>query len=408
MTMRTLLPALAALLMIPAASAQEWTRFRGPNGTGYSKAKNVPVTWTEKDFLWKVPVAGQSHSQPVIWGERIFLTTASTDGKERMLLCLNKADGTEVWGKKYPMSTHKKHNFNSYASISPSVDKDRVVAGFASPEQYLVRAWDHSGKELWSADLGPFIAQHGVGASPVLYDDRVIACNDQDAESSIVALDAKTGKIAWKTARRTSDKAAYATPTILEREGGRTEILTSSFAHGLSSLDFKTGALLWEARVYDKRAVSSPQVAGNIALGTCGEGGAGTLYAVRMGGRGDVTASHLAYSVKPGPYVPTPLVVGERIFLIGDKGVAACVEAATGKEVWRERLEGNFFGSPVLIDGKIYVNSQEGETVVFAAADQFKVLARNPLGEKCYSTPCVDGDRLYLKTFSHLVCVGPK
>jgi len=402
---------------VPAAQAQEWTRFRGPNGTGVSDSKAVPVTWTEKDFRWRVEIPGHSHSQPVIWGEKIFVQSASKDeGKERMLLCLNKADGKELWSKKLTLPTHKPGNKNSgYANGSPAVDADHVFACFVSGDQFLVVAFDHSGKEAWKVDLGPFKSQHGYGASPVIYDGKLIVCNDQDAQGFVIALDLKSGKTVWKCARRAAEQfAAYGTPTILERKGLPTQILTTSFAHGISGLDAKTGELLWEAKVFDKRAVSSPTVVGDLVFGSCGSGGGGNfVVAVKLGGKGDVTSSHVAYTVKASaPYVPTPVVQGDRIFWISDDGVASCVEAATGRIIWKERVAektgGNYFGSPVLINGKIYFTSNLGEIAVVAAADEFKVLSRNPLGEGSDSTPCVDGDRLYIKTFTHLVCVGGK
>ena len=139
-----------------AAGAQEWTRFRGPNGTGISPARGAPVKWTEKNFRWRVAIPGIGHAQPVIWGDRIFLTSALNNGMERLLLCLNKDDGKELWVKRYALSTHGKHRLNSFASSTPTVDKDRVYAVMASPEQFLVKAWSHAGKELWSVDLGAF------------------------------------------------------------------------------------------------------------------------------------------------------------------------------------------------------------------------------------------------------------
>jgi outer membrane protein assembly factor BamB len=309
------------------------------------------------------------------------------------------------------MSANPKHKLNSFASSTPAVDKDRVYATFADTEKFLVKAWDHAGKELWTVNLGPFKSQHGLGASPIVFEEKLIVTNDEDGDSFIVALDIKTGKMVWKCARRgVEQNTAYGTPTILERKGQPTQILTTSFAHGISSLDAKTGAMLWEAKVFDKRAVSSPVVAGDLVVGSCGSGGGGNFVAaVRLGGKGDVTQSNLAYTVKTSaPYVPTPLVQGDRIFWISDDGVASCVEASTGRVIWKERIGGTYYGSPVLIDGKVYCVSTKGEVTVFAAEDEFKLLGRSPLGEGSHSTPCVDGDRLYLKTFTHLVCLGGK
>jgi outer membrane protein assembly factor BamB len=398
------------------AWAQEWTQFRGPNATGISAAKGLPVTWSESDVVYKVKLTGESHSQPVIWGDKIFITSATKDlGKERYLICLSKADGKELWKKSYQQPTHKPGNGGSgFANGSAVVDSDRVYANFVSESQFVVRAFDHSGKDLWQADLGTFTSQHGYGASPMLYDGKVIVTNDQDAQSFIVALDAKTGKTVWKSPRRAQQQGtAYSTPVLLERAGMKPELLLTSQSHGISSIDPKTGAMNWEAKVFDKRAVASPVVAGNLVIGSCGSG-AGTgnyLAAVKLGGKGDVTSTHEAYTLKDkdtSGYVPTPLVVGDKLFLVSDSGFGSCVEAATGKILWRERLGGGFFSSPILVDGKIYCVARNGEVVVWEATDQFKLVAKTSLGEGSHSTPCVDGNRLYFKTFTQLICVGGK
>ena len=400
----------AAPALLPA---QEWTRFRGPNGTGISTAKGVPVTWTEENFRWRVPIAGQSHSQPVIWGDRIFLTTAIDQGRERSLLCLRKEDGKELWAKSYVLPTHRPSNRNaSFANGSPVVDGERVIACFVSRDHFWVRSFDHAGKELWSQDLGRFESQHGHGASPMIHENTVIVTNDQDGESFVVALDLKTGRQVWKTSRRPApDFTAYGTPCIHPLPGGGVELLLSSQSHGISSLDPKTGAPNWEAPVYDKRVVASPVVAGDLVIGSCGQGGGAGNYlsAVKLGGKGDVSKTHVAYTLRKGtPYVPTPLYLDGRLYLISDAGIATALEAATGKEIWSERLRAEFFGSPVLIDGKIYCPSTKGEMIVLATGDAFQSLARNPIGEGTHSTPCVDSGRIYVKTFSHLVCVAGK
>ncbi len=414
-------PRMACLVLLALAgadaAAQDWSRFRGPNGTGISDSKNIPVTWTEKDFKWRVKIPGESHSTPVVWGDHLYIESAT--GTDRMLLCIQKSNGKEVWSKKYPMPAdpRTKHKFNSFASSTPAVDAERVYGLFAEPGNFFVRAWDHSGKEVWNANLGPFNGGHGLGASPVVFDGKLIVTNDQDGASFIVALDVKTGKEIWKCPRQNKDQGtAYGTPTILERKGMPTQILTTSAVHGISSIDAKTGEMLWEAKVFDKRAVSSPVVAGDLVLGSCGAGGGGNyVAAVRLGGKGDVTTSHLAYTVKESaPYVPTPLVRGDRIYWISDDGIASCVDASTGRVIWKERIKERpvdkiqYYGSPVLIDGRIYSVNSAGELAVWAAADSFKLLARNPIGEGSHSTPCVDGDHLYIKTFTHLVCVGGK
>lgn len=404
---------LAALLAWQAgkADAQEWTRFRGPNGTGISTAKGVPVTWTEQDFRWRVPIPGESHSQPVIWGDKLFLLAATDLGKERMLVCLNKENGKEAWTKSYPLPTHRPQNRNSgYANGSAVVDAERVIACFVSQDHYWVRAFDHAGKELWSRDLGTFRSQHGHGASPMIHENTVIVANDQDGESCVVALNLRNGDVVWKTERRSpSGGTAYGTPCLNPRPDGTLELLLASQGHGISSLDPKTGTLNWEAPVYDKRMVASPVVAGEVVIGSCGSGGGAGNYlsAVKLGGKGDVSKTHVAYTLRRAThYVPTPLYRDGRLYIINDAGIASALEPATGKEIWTERLRAEFFASPVMIDGRIYVPSSKGEMIVLATGDKFQELARNPIGEGTRSTPCVDGGRIYVKTFTHLVCVG--
>jgi len=403
---------LTALSSAPL-TAQEWTRFRGPNGTGISPAKGIPVTWTEADFRWRVPIPGDGHSQPVIWGDRIFQTSSLQAGKERALFCLQKSDGKELWSQKYPLPTHRPGNRNSgYANSSPVVDAERVIACFVSSDHFWVRAFDHAGKEIWSRDLGTFASQHGHGASPMIFEKTVIVTNDQDGESFIIALDLATGAPVWKAPRRAErGGTAYATPVLHTGAGGKLELLLTGQAHGLSSIDPRTGAPNWEAPIFDKRMVASAVVAGDVVIGSCGQGGGmgNYLTAVKLGGKGDVSKTHAAYTLRTGtPYVPTPLYLDGRLYLISDTGIASAIDAATGRVIWTERLRAEFFGSPVLIDGKIYVPSTKGEMIVLAIGDAFQQLARNPIGEGTHSTPCVDGDRLYLKTFTHLVCVGGK
>lgn len=404
--------AAAALLLAASLSAQEWTRFRGPNGTGISEAKDIPETWTEKDFRWRVALPGVGHSQPVIWGDRIFLTTASKDGNERLLLCLHRGDGRELWRKTYSLPTPPPMSKNaSFANGSPVVDAERVIAYFVSAEHYWVRAFDHAGQELWSRDLGPLESQHGHGVSPMIFGSTVIVVNDHSGESFVCALDLQSGRTVWRTPRRSAkfDGTAYGTPIVHLRPDGTPELILASQSYGISSLDPQTGKLNWEAPVYDKRMVASPVIAGDLVIGTCGSGGgrANYLSAVRLGGQGDVSKTHVAYTLRQAtPYVPTPLYQDGRVYWFSDTGIATAIEAATGRQIWAERVRAEFFASPVMINGRIYCPSTKGEMIVLATGDKFQEIARNPIGEGSHSTPCVAGGKLYLRTFSHLLCVS--
>jgi outer membrane protein assembly factor BamB len=281
------LTALAAFIFLTLAlpgPAQEWTRFRGPNGTGISPAKTVPTAWTEKDFNWKVPLPGAGHSSPVLWGDKIFLTSGDDQAGQVLVFCISAADGRVVWQKAFPFATYPKHNYNSFASSSPAVDERRVYVCWSVPARCTLLALEHDGKLAWEKDLGPFVSQHGNGTSPIVYQDKVILGNEQDGDSFLIAVDAATGATRWKTPRKTAE-TAYSTPCVYQPKEGKPALIFNSHAHGISALDPDNGKVLWEfASAFDKRSVSSPLVAEGLIIGSCGSGGGGNyVVAVRPG-----------------------------------------------------------------------------------------------------------------------------
>lgn len=393
----------------PPAPAQEWTRFRGPNGSGLSEAESIPVQWTEGDYNWKAELPGVGHSQPVLWGEKIFLTSAIDKGLSRIALCLRARDGGIEWTRKFEASAQPIHTRNTHATSTPAVDQTMAYFVFSTPSTYTLAALDHDGHPVWSRDFGPFQSQHGNGSSPVIFGDMIVLADEQDGASSLIAVERKSGELKWRTSRRTAE-VAYGTPCVFLAEGGKTELIFSSHAHGISSIDPANGQVNWEANVFDKRTVSSPIVAGGLVISTCGSGGGGNiLAAVRPGGKGNVTETHVAYQIKKSvPYVPTLVAKGDLLFMWSDIGVVSCVEVSTGNIVWQDRVGGSFSGSPVCVKDRLYSISDDGEVVVVEASKAYKLLARNPLGEGSRSTPAVAGGRMYLRTYSHLISVGGK
>jgi outer membrane protein assembly factor BamB len=273
----------------------------------------------------------------------------------------------------------------------------------------VVKLEQATGKEQWRCKLGAYAAEHAVGASPIVYQDMVIVPNEQDGDSSIVALERQTGKIRWKAERRT-EKTAYATPCLYVPENGPAQLIVNSWAHGFSALDPLTGKALWELPIFKNRVVGSPLVCSGLVIGSSGGGGIGRqMFAVRPGEPERGIDAEVVYELKGSlPYVVTPIACGDLLFSWFDKGVVTCLEIASGEVIWKERIGGDYFGSPVCVGGNLYCISREGQVVVLAASRQFEELGRVELGEASHSTPAVAGGVMYLRTKSHIMALGGK
>lgn len=401
----------ALLLLVtsaaPAGEAQ-WARFRGPGGSGIGSAADVPAKFTQADYNWRVRLPGSGPSSPVVWAERVFVTSAEKDRGERHVLCLGARDGRTLWKRSYPFRPFKQDSLNSYAVATPAADGRHVYLLWTSPESVALVALGHDGREAWRRDLGSYRSQHGPGTSPAVVGDVLILANDQQgAESSLIGLDRFTGATRWRRKRR-AGKASYSTPAVLVRDDGRREVVFTSTSHGITGLDPATGGLLWEAAVFKERCVSSPVIADGLVFATTGKGGGGReAVAVRppsgrAGGRPQVV-----YELeKDLPYVPTPVAVGGLLFLWSERGKVTCLRAESGRVVWREDVGGRFYGSPVCVGGRLYAISTKGEVVVISASEKYELLGRSPLGEPSFATPAVSGGVMYLRTRSHLISLG--
>ena len=392
------------------ATGQQWTRFRGPNGQGISEATTIPANWTGKDYNWRVKLPGMGYSSPVIWGERIFITCGIEEDATQIIRCLRTSDGELIWKRSFPSTTHPKHKFNCYASATPVLDEQNVYMVWATPEAYTLLALDQAkGEEVWRRDLGPFVAEHGNGASPMLFEDMIIVPNDQDGSSSVIAVDRLTGQTRWQVERRTK-KTAYSTPVIYRPDAGVPQLITISWAHGINSLDPYTGSTNWEQDVLRYRVVGSPTIAGGLIFASCGSGGVGKqMVAVRPGDPDKGADAEVAYELeKVLPYVPTSVAKGNLLFTWYDRGVVTCLDAPTGAIHWRQRVGGTYFGSPVRVADRLYCISRDGELVVLAASEEFELLGRIDLEEPSKSTPAVAGGVMYLRTISHLMAIGGK
>jgi outer membrane protein assembly factor BamB len=398
-------------LAIRGAHADNWPRFRGDNGSAVSKEDGLNGPWNPDRVRWTVPVPGTGHSSPVIWGNKLFLTTASETGTTRSVLCFDAQTGKHLWARSIQLNANPKHPKSSWASATPAVDGERVYVAFADVQRYLLLAYDFDGNQLWQEDLGKFESQHGQGASPILYEDLVILVNDQDGASSIFARDKRTGHAVWTAPRKSGTQAAsYATPFVYAPKQGPPQLICSSGFSGISGLDLKTGKTIWTTGAMPQRTVNSPVLSGGLVLQCCGQGGQGMLMvAVDPNGHGDVADTGIRYKrTKMLPYVPTPLAYRNYLFLWCDRGTVCCVEPTTGKDLWIKRIGGDFSGSPIGAGGMLFNVDEEGNVVVLAAGPQYKLLGKIPLGEASESTPALANGRLYLRTYHHLTCVAAR
>ena len=400
-----------ALLLVglgaATAGGQEWTRFRGPDGTGIGQAGGIPAKITAAAYAWKVTLPGSGHSSPVLWGKKIFLTCEGPGKTSRQVVCLSAVDGKVLWTWRDRFTAYRHNRLNSFAASTPAVDADGVYLTWVSGEKFLVLALDHAGKKVWQSELADFSARHGAGTSPIVVDGTVLVGNDHAGQKSLlVGLDAKTGRTRW-TISRTSGPTSYMTPAIYRPKGGPAEAIFASCATGVTSVDPAGGKVNWNVPCnFTLKCVASPVVAGGLIYVSTGKGGSRESAVVRPAGA-DKAAS-IAFTLdEEVPYVPTPIAVGDYLFVLNDTGTLTCVEPKTGKQVWRERLEGSHFASPVSVGGRIYFLSRKGKISVVQAGPKYTLLATGTLGEATHATPAIANGCMYIRTLTHLICVGP-
>lgn len=415
----------AALLAASVASAADWTRFRGPNGTGHGDGA-VPLEWDDtRHLIWKTPLPGPGSSSPVVQGSHVFVTCYSGYGVAgggepaaltRHLVCLDRETGTPRWQRdvaaESPEDAYQGYlTEHGYASSTPAVDADAVYAFFGKGG---VVAFDHEGRELWRVGVGTESSNRrwGSAASLVLHDDLVIV-NAAEESQSIRGLDRRTGREAWK-AEAAGLALAYGTPALVRLADGRAELVIA-VPEEVWGLDPASGRIRWYA-AHQLTGNVSPSVVvdGDVVYVFGGFRSAGSL-AVRAGGTGDVTKSHVLWTSRTSSYVATPLLHDGHLYWIDDRGQAFCVNAKTGEQVYRQRVEGitasgrPVYASPVLAADRIIVPSRWSGTVVLPAEPRYEILSHNIFAgdESDFSgTPAIAGGRLYLRSGRFLYCVG--
>jgi outer membrane protein assembly factor BamB len=388
-----------------AQAAENWSRFRGPNGAGAVAEVNFPAAWADDDYVWKISLPGKGHSSPVAWGETVFVTSGDAETGKMTLSAIDATSGAIRWSRSFASTPRPMHGFNSYASSSPAVDAQRVYVLWAAGQSLYAAALSHAGEEAWTRELGPLVYQHGLGGSPTVVEEMLVIANDNSGESYVVALDAGSGEPRWRR-DRASGTESYATPAVWRDGQGAAQIIVESTSEGMAALSPSDGSVLWQLpKLFPERCVSSPLVAGGLVLGGSGEGGAGKNFAaVRPAAAGGEAT--IAYTLaKNLPYVPMPVARRDLLFAWNDRGVVACYDLATGKAHWTQRVGGNYFASPVVAGDKLYSIAADGEVVALAAEAKYRLLGRTQLGEPTSATPAVQGGKMYLRTETSLACL---
>jgi len=420
--------ALAALAG-PTRAGEDWPQFRGPTGDGVSAAKGVPLAWSaSQNIAWKVPVPGRGRSSPVILGDRIWLTTAVEQGLRQTrfgpedvhladhvslgAVCLDPRDG-RCLGQVTLFEVDKParvHTLNSFATPTPVAEPGRVYCDFGAMGTACIDA--ETAKVLWTQRLA---IDHlvGPGSSPILYKDLLILPRDGCDAQFVAALDKKTGQVAWKTNRppinaRVDMRKSFSTPLVIEAEG-RTQMVAVG-TYWAVSYDPATGQEIWRVRHGTGYCIAPRPVYGNGMVYICTGCDVAQLWALRVDGRGDVTATHVAWKTadEPIPILSSPILVGKELYSVSDKGAALCFDALTGQVLWRCRLPGTYLASPVFADGRLYFFGRDGRTTVLRAGRQLEKLAENKLDGVVTASPAIVAGALFLRTDSHLYCIANK
>jgi outer membrane protein assembly factor BamB len=394
-------------LAAPLPGAENWPAWRGPCGDGTSTEKGFPTQWSStQNVVWKKALPGEGHSSPILWGERIFLTTALKETRERVLLCLDRKSGAIRWQQVVLQSPlEAKNNENSYASATPACDGEKVYVTFQDREDAVAAAYDLEGRRQWLVRPGQFKSQWGFSHTPLLFEDKVILSCYSKGENFVAALNQADGRTAWKTPCANGSQS-YSPPLIREMDGRAQVIVPGNQA--VTSFDPRTGKVLWFVDGLASDAVIAPVYSAKADLVlACTSWPAKVLLAIKPDGQGNVTQTKVAWKSPDGaPYVPSPLAVGDWFFTSSFNGRSAyCFEAASGKVLWKEPM-GLHHASPVAADGLLYFLNDDGVAHVVRAGPKYELVSRNELGEKTYASMALSGGQIFLRSFSHLYCIG--
>ncbi len=418
----------AALILAPqhslfAEDSLDWPQFRGLHGLGVATKGTLPDQWTENDYRWVIDLPGMGIGSFAIHQNHIYLANAEPDKNSRSVLALDLASGKIAWQIDFPLKPHPLHARNTFASSTPVVDERAVYFAWADPDQMVVMAVSHGGEVLWERQLGRWQSEHGFATSPTLLDGRLFLLNSQQGEqldpgqqagqSSVLSLDPLTGNTIWESPL-TTKRVCYGVPALRIARDGSRQVVAATDGDGLFGLDFASGKMLWQNRVFTARCVSCPLVMEDLVIGSAGSGNGGNhLVAVRppetQANTQDVMEAPEVYRMKKfAPYVPTAAVVGKRLVMIDDKGIASSIDGLSGELMWSERIGGNYSASPIVVGDKMLVIDIDGQAHVLGIGKRLEILGKINLGGAVQATPAFAQGCLLLRIGNRVCCLGGK
>lgn len=388
--------------------AQNWPCFRGPQGDGTCTETNLPLRWDSvTNVKWKVPVPGSGYSSPVVFNDRLFITTAVIETQEKILLCYDVADGKLLWKRTVVKSPFEvKNGDNSYASGTPATDGKGIFVSFLDGKDVVVAAYDFKGKQLWLQRPGTFKSPHGYSCSPLLFEDKVIINGSSQENPFMAALSKTDGKIVWKINHENTSHS-FSTP-IIRKIAGKTQMIFLGNRE-IASYNPTDGTKYWYVSGPSEDFCSSPVYNEKTGLVIVSSAWPKIiLSAIRPDGKGDVTNSHVVWQQREGGYyVPSPVCKDNLLFATMTTGRLNCIDAATGKIIWTQNM-GPQYASSVIAGGLIYMPKDDGVITVIKPGLKFESLARNAIGEKMFASPAISNGKIYLRGVKNLFCIATK
>jgi outer membrane protein assembly factor BamB len=388
------------------SSEGDWPWWRGIDRDNHAKGPVPPTTWTkEENIVWKANVPGRGHATPILWDDQVFVVTADEQSQEQFLIAFDRATGEQRWQTKLHQGDWPQvHSKNSQASSTPACDGHAVFTAVARAEAIWISAIDLKGNILWQKEAGPFEAEFGYGSSPVIYGSYLIVQSDNKNGGFVAALDRATGTVVWRVRRARND--SYGTP-VVAHVAGREQLLTSGQGVVIS-YDPATGNELWRCDGPSEATANTMAFRDDVVFASGGYSDT-FVMAIRADGSGDVTSTHVVWKEQFKMYVPSALVIEDRLLIMGDNGVGVCYSVADGSQLWKERIAGAFSASPVLVDDIVYVPDEKGVVHVFKAlAEKREKIAQNDLEDGGMASPVISEGRIYLRTAHSLYCIGAK